>query len=297
MKKLLFFVAVTGFAILTGNALFAAQLKLRFVGSIYTDTDGVPLRTPAGVTIAGDKLLVADSGGKRVLTYNFVNGVATPDKNIPLAKNFPIMVQQAQNGDFLVLDGLERQVLILGQNGKQKGTLKVKGADGRIVPRSLKSNPDGSLLLLDIFSARVLVVDETGNLQRQLPFPKEYGAFSDTLMDAQKNVFLLDSVAGKIYRAAFDSDSFSLWSDGLKEFTNFPTSFASDGHGNLLLIDKYGSGLAIIGPDGKFSGRKLSMGWTDGQIYYPSQISISGEGQVFIADTENHRIQHFAIEE
>lgn len=297
MKKLLFFIAVSGLVILNGNALFAAQLKLKFVGSIYTDTAGVPLRTPAGVTIAGDTLLVADSGGKRVLTYNFVNGVATPDKNIPMAKNFPLMVQQAKNGDFLVLDGLEREVLILGQNGKQKGTLKVKGADGRIVPRSLKSNPDGSLLLLDIFTGRVLVVDEAGNLQRQLPFPKEYGSFSDTLMDAQKDVFLLDSVAGKIYQAASGSDSFSLWSDGLKEFTNFPTSFASDGRGNLLLTDKYGSGLAIIGPDGKFAGRKLNMGWTEGQLYYPSQISISDTGQVFIADTANHRIQQFSIAE
>jgi len=298
MKNVLYIVLVAALLTAVCQPAVAAQLRLRYAGSIYTDAEGGPLRHPAGVTMSGDRLLVADSGAKRVLTFKYAAGVVTPERILPLPQNFPLMVELASNGDFYVLDGLERQVLILDRNGKQKSTLKVKGAgDRRVVPRSFKRTPDGQWLLLDLFSSRVLLLDEAGNLQRELPFPSQQGSFSDVAVNPQGDLFLLDSVGGRLYRANPGEEVFALWSDNLKDYTNFPVSLAAGTQGNLLLVDKYGSGLAIIAPDGSFSGRKLSMGWSDGQLYYPSQISVGAEGQVFIADTENHRVQQFNIEE
>ncbi|SHJ27383.1 NHL repeat-containing protein [Malonomonas rubra DSM 5091] len=297
MKNVLFIVLVAVLLTMVCQPAVAAQLRLRYAGSIYTDAEGGPLQHPAGVTMSGDRLLVADSGAKRVLTFKYAAGVVTPERVLPLPQNFPLMVELASNGDFYVLDGLERQVLILDRNGKQKATLKVKGAgDKRVVPRSFKRTPDGQWLLLDLFSSRVLLLDEAGSLQRELLFPDGEGFFSDVAVNPQGQLFLLDSVGGRIYRANKGEEAFTLWSDNLKDYTNFPVSLAAT-NGSLLLVDKYGSGLAVIGPDGGFSGRKLSTGWSDGQLYYPSQVSVGAEGQVFIADTENHRVQQFNIEE
>lgn len=277
----------------------ADQVKVRYAGTIYTDISGVALKEPAGVTISGDTLLVADSGGKRILSFRLEDGKAVPDKNIPLPDMFPLMVQQAASGDFYVLDGRERQIAVVGANGMLKGDLAIKGLpeDTRVVPRSFKVAADGTIFVLDIFSERVLILEEGGQYRSQVDFPASYGSFSDVEPDNRGNLYILDGVDGVLYKAEQGADSFSRWSEGLKDYTNFPVSMAADGTGNLLLLDKHGSGVAVVGPDGRFAGRKLAMGWADGQLYYPTQISVNAKGNLFIADTANHRVQQFNIAE
>ena len=285
--------------VLTCNPVSAAAVQLKYIGSIYTDAEGVPLRHPAGATIAGNTLLVADSDGKRILSYRSDNGQMSPDQVISLPKLFPLMVEQADNDDLYVLDGKEQKVVVLSPTGQVKGDLDISGRpdDKRIVVRSMRVMANGSLLILDLFSGRVLQVDAAGQYQRQIVFPDEYDAMTDLAVDSHGTVYVLDGSAGAVYTAAPDADLLTLWSDGLKEYTNFPSSLAVTPQGNVLLVDKHGSGLAILGADGSFSGRRLSMGWKDGQLYYPNQISINDRGHIFIADTANNRIQQFNIEQ
>ncbi|WP_321366755.1 NHL repeat-containing protein [uncultured Desulfuromusa sp.] len=299
MKRIVLVSLILGVFILPLHVSAASQIKLKYIGTIYTDAAGIALRHPAGVTISGKSLLIADSGGKRILSYSYQGGAVRPDKVIPLPDMFPLMVQQTENGDFYVLDGRARQIYLLGTSGNIKGKFTPKGMpdNKRMVPRSIRLLTDGSLLVLDIFSERVLIFDSSGNFQRQLPFPAPYGAFSDMTSDKQGTIYLLDSVKAIVYSAATGSTEFSPLTAGMKEKMNFPTSLVADNNGHLYLLDKYGSGLAILGIDGSFIGRKLSMGWKDSQLYYPSQISLNEKGDLFIADTENHRIQQFNISE
>ncbi len=277
----------------------ASQVKLKYIGSVYTDAAGIALQHPAGVTIKDTLLLVADSGGRRLLTYNYQDGIAKPGKIFPVPEMFPLMVQQADNGDLYVLDGRVRQIYMLDASGNIKGKFVPKGLpdNKRIVPRSIKLQADGSLLVLDVFSERVLVFARDGNFQRQVLFPAQYGSFSDLCSDKQGTIYLLDSVEAVVYSASKTTGEFSPLTEGMKEHMNFPASLAADNHGRLYLVDKYGSGLAVLDVDGSFIGRKLGMGWKDGQLYYPSQISLNDNGDLFIADTENHRIQQFNVSE
>lgn len=299
MKKFLLLFISLGLVLLVQQPAAAEQVRLKFIGSIYTDAEGVALRYPAGVTISGESLLIADSGGKRVLTYRVAGGQVTPDKSIAMPKLFPLQALPAENGDLYVLDGRDRQIVVFSNTGQQKGKLQIKGLenDRQLVPRSIKLSSAGELLILDIFSQRVLVVSSNGQLQRQIALPAKYAAASDITSDSQGNLYLLDGIAGVVYRAAPDKDRFSAWSNELKDYTNFPTGIAAGPQGRIFLTDKHGSGLAILAVDGSFAGRRLSMGWNEGQLYYPNQLSISTEGQIFIADTENHRVQQFNIEE
>jgi hypothetical protein len=83
----------------------------------------------------------------------------------------------------------------------------------------------------------------------------------------------------------------------MKEYMNFPARLAIDDRGVLYLVDQNGSGLGIVGRDGSFLGRKLARGWNESGLYYPSQMCISANGSIFIADRNNSRIQMFKVDE
>lgn len=299
MKNFFILSLLLGLSVLPLSVSAAPQVKLKYIGTIYTDAAGIALQHPAGVTIKGNLLLIADSGGKRLLTYSYLDGIVKPKEVFPVPDMFPLMVQQAENGDLYVLDGRSRQIYLLDTGGNVKGKFTPKGMpdNKRMVPRSIKLLNDGSLLILDLFSERVLVFDRNGNYQRQAVFPSQYGSFSDLASDKHGTIYLLDSVRAVVYSATKSAEEFSPITAPMKENMNFPTSLAVDNSGRLFLLDKYGSGLAVIGVDGSFAGRKLGMGWNDSQLYYPSQLSLSDKGDLFIADTENHRIQQFSISE
>jgi hypothetical protein len=69
----------------------------------------------------------------------------------------------------------------------------------------------------------------------------------------------------------------------------------TDNRGTIYIVDENGGGIVILGVDGTFVGRQLTMGWTEGLLYYPSQICINGKGEVFIADRGNSRVQIFML--
>jgi len=37
------------------------------------------------------------------------------------------------------------------------------------------------------------------------------------------------------------------------------------------------------------------MGWNEGLLYFPSQMCINDNGEVFIADRDNSRVQIFSL--
>lgn len=298
MKKRLFLILIVVLCSLPAITS-AQQVKIKHFGSIYTDADGVALKEPSGVSYRRPLLLVADSGTKSVLTYRYEEGGIMPVARISLPDMFPLQVQQAANEDIYVLDGRAREIVMLGPDGRKKGVFEPKGLTdgGKVVPRNFRIYDDGTVLVLDIFSERVLLLDPAGDVQRQVAFPEPHGSFADAIRDAKGNLYLLDSVEAVIYKAAAGAETFEALTPSMKDNMNFPTSLATDNKGTLFLVDEHGSGLAIVGADGSFAGRKLSMGWSESHLYYPNHISISDKGDIFIADKGNNRIQHFLLEE
>lgn len=277
----------------------AEQIKLKYVTTLYADAAQVGLRSPSGVSCTGDLLFVADSGNKRIVRYRYGDGAVTPDAVFPVPKMFPLMVEPSPGGDLYVLDGRNRRVSILGPDGAPKGNLEPKGMPDqeKVVPRSLRIDGEGRIYLLDLFGARVLVLAGDGTFQREVLLPKAYGFVSDVAVDGQGNLYVLDSVKAVVYRAQQGAGEFTPFTGSLKGNMNFPTSLVPAPQGGLILVDQYGSGLAVVGPDGSFAGRRLGMGWRDGQLHYPAQISIGPRGEVFVADKGNNRVQEFTVAE
>jgi DNA-binding beta-propeller fold protein YncE len=297
-KRFLLFIGLL-LLVVPGRPSIAHGAKIRYLASVYSDRQGAGLKYPEGVACTEKLLFVADTGNSRVVRYTYEGRAITGQAEYLLPNSSPIKLAVDSHGYLYVLDGRERRIAVIGMEGKIEGYFSPKGVPGsrQVVPRSFAIDHNDMIYLLDIFTRSVLVLDRTGRYQRQLPFPKGIGFFSDIAVDRQGTVYLLDSVAAAVYAAPANSDDISLLSSNLREYMNFPTNMIIDRHGIIYLVDQHGSGLALLNKDGSFLGRKLSMGWNESQLYYPAQICISKQGYMFIADRNNSRVQMFSLEE
>jgi len=277
----------------------AETVKLRYLQSVYFDEKGGGLKQPEGVACNEKSLLVVgDTGNDRLVRYSFQEKslkVGTEIK-IPQLSN-PIRIQINSKGEIFALDGKRRRVVKLTPEGAFKGYVDPEGvpSPSTYVPRSFKIDRNDSIYILDIFSARVLVLNSEGKYQKQISFPKEYGFFSDLCVDSKGTLFLIDCVKAMVFSAAKDSNSFSPLTKSLREYLDFPTSITTDNRGTIYLVDENGSGIVLLGADGSFVGRQLTMGWNEGLLYFPSQMCVNEKGEVFIADRGNSRVQIFTL--
>jgi sugar lactone lactonase YvrE len=272
---------------------------MKWITSIYTDANGVGLKHPEGVACRDDFVVVADTGNSRLLRYAYEGATVTAEAEFPLPKSVPIIVQVNSKGDIYFLDGRERRIVELGAAGEEKGFLRPKSlpSSAEVVPKSFRIDGQDNIYVLDVFSGQVIVLDADAQYSRRIPFPEEYGFFSDLAVDRNGGIYLLDSVDATVLFAAKDAKAFSPMAASVKEYMSFPARLSIDGGGILYLVDQNGGGLGIIGQDGSFLGRKLGFGWNESSLYYPSQMCISANGSVFIADRNNSRIQMFSLGE
>ena len=282
-----------------GEAAAAEAYRLRYLTAIYLDDKGGSMRQPEGVACSDQSaLVVADTGKGRLLRYTVDGQDVRPLGEITAPQlSAPLRVQMSSKGDVFVLDGVRRRILRFGAKGEPGGYLEPEGVPEptSIVPRSLKLDRDDNIYVLDVFSARVLVLDPSGKYQRQGPFPKTYGFFSDLAVDTKGTIYLLDSVKAAVYAAPKAATAFAPLVTSLRAHLSFPTSMVVDSRGVLFLVDEHGSGIVLVAQDGTVLGRQLAMGWTDGLLYYPSQMCLNAKGQMFIADRGNSRVQVFSI--
>ncbi len=296
MRQLFIYFSIALFLIIMLVApAIAAKIKHR--GSVYTDKVGMALKHPEGVACGDDSFIVADTGNSRIVRYSMTVQGLLPGAVLPLAESVPLVIQLNSKGDIYFLEGKTRTIIKMSGDGQIMGKIEPQKVPmpKAYIPRSFKLDKQDNLYLLDIFSERVLVLNAAEEYVRQLPFPKGYRFFSDLAISPQGMIYLLDSVAGTLYVADPGAAAFELLSGDLKEHMNFPVSLAIDSKGTLYLSDQYGSGLALVGKDGSFQGRKFGMGWEDGQLYYPAQVCINPQDTLIIADRNNSRVQVFNI--
>jgi sugar lactone lactonase YvrE len=79
---------------------------------------------------------------------------------------------------------------------------------------------------------------------------------------------------------------------------NCPCGVAVDGDGNVIVADKFNHRIRVITPQGHVStlagtgegGHRDGKG-TFSQFYSPNGIAVDGDGNIIVADTNNHRIR------
>ncbi len=289
-------VAILSFS---AKAFSAETVKLKHIQSVYFDEKSGSMKQPEGVACGEkDLVVVGDTENDRLLRYSYHDRSLKGGTEIKVQQlSNPIRLQMNSKGEIFALDGKKRRIIRLNPDGTFKGYVDAEGtpSPSAFVPRGFKIDRNNNIYVLDIFSARVLVLNPEGKYQKQIPFPKDYGFFSDLSIDPKGTLLLVDCVKAMVFSAAKDSNSFSPLTKNLREYLNFPTSITTDSRGTIFVVDTDGSGIVILGQDGSFQGRQLSMGWNEGLLYYPSQMCINEKGEVFIADRGNSRVQIFTL--
>lgn len=284
---------------LGGQALGAETARLRFLSAIYLDDKGGGMRHPEGVA-CNDRaaLVVGDTGRGRLLRYAVEDRIIKPLGEIRAPQlSTPIRVQISSRDEIFALDGKQRRILRFDARGEYRGALSPDGVPepATVVPRSFKIDRSDVVYVLDVFGARVLVLSLDGKYQRHVAFPREYGFLSDLAVDARGRIYVVDSLGAVVYAAQKDASELSPLTKPLRDHLSFPTSITVDARGILYLVDEHGAGVVLVGQDGSVLGRQLAMGWTEGLLYFPSQMCLNERGQAFIADRGNSRVQVFSV--
>ncbi len=293
-----------GYIILTLVLLFpfssfgAETFKLKYVTTITQDEKEGQIKQAEGVA-CNDKgvVIVADTGNGRLLRYTYQDRALKGGSEIRVPQlSYPIRVQLNAKGDIFALDGKNHAIVHLNPDGGFVSILEPRGVTGptNIVTKSFKIDSSDNIWLLDILGERVLQLDPAGKLLNKFPFPKGYGFISDLAVTLGGDILLLDSVNSVIYSAKKDKPEFVPLTKSMRDYMNF-ASYITTGTsgGQIFLLDQDGGAVLLIGPDGSFQGRQLSLGWKAGFLYYPSQMCVDKSGVFFIADRNNSRVQIF----
>lgn len=278
-------------------SVFGAEpVKLKHAFSLYADEKGNGLNQPEGIACSEDRLVVADSGNGRLVFYPLQGGEPKGGKEIKAPQLlYPVRLAINSKGDIFALDGRQRKVVRFSREGASKGFVEPSGlmSQSMLVPTGLDLDGNDNIYLLDIVAGRVLVLDPDGKFLRQLDFPKVYGFITDLAVDPKGTVFLVDGAKSMVYSNAKDPAAFSAITGSMKEDLKFPSNIMTDKKGSLYLSDQNSGGIVVVGQDGTFRNRLLSLGWKEGTVRYPAQLCADKAGAVFVTDRGNNRIQIF----
>jgi hypothetical protein len=293
MTKILIVLVVLLYAV---SAWSADTLQLTRTAFIASDAVGVKIKQPEGVGCRGNSTLaVSDTANGRIQLYSLADdGSIKP--GIEIKVPYPLHVRLNSKGDILVLDGRQRRLMRMSASGESLGYFEPKDMpDAKTwIPKNFAIDGEDNVYILDIFSARVIIVGRDGKFLKQIALPDTNGFFSDVTVDPQGTIFLLNSVNATIFTAAKNATVFSPVAKQLKEFVTFPTAILADNK-YLFLVDQNGSGIVAFGKDGSFKGRKIRMGWKNGELQYPSDMCLNERGQVFVADRGNNLIEVYKM--
>jgi sugar lactone lactonase YvrE len=277
------------------HAFGAEQIRFKYDRSLYADDKGGGLILPEGVACGKNRLVAADTGNGRLVFYSIVDGEPRGGKEIRLPQVvYPVRVSMNSKGDLYVLDARQRKVARLSPEGAFQNYVDLAGLPmpGMVVPVGISLDGNDNLYVLDVGGARVLVFGDDGKFLRQIALPKEYGFITDLAANAKGTVFLIDSVNAVVYSTAKDPAVFTPITEKLKDDLKFAANIVADDKGLLFVSDQNGGGIVVIGQDGTVR-RLFSMGWKEGTLRYPAQLCVNTDGDLFVGDRANSRIQKF----
>ena len=293
-------IIIAGFiSVLSATTFLSAEdLKFQYVTSFYSDAQEVKLKQPEGVACRKNNfLIVADTGNARLVGYSFKDSPAEStarEIRVPQLK-YPRQIEMNSKSEIFVLDGRLRRIIRITADGKFNGYIDTQNtpAPSAHAPISFHIDKDDSLYILDIFSEQVIGLGPRGEIRKRITFPKKYGFFTDLTIDNGGRVLLLDSVDARVYATTANSARFSAITEDLKAYMRFPAALTTDRQGRIYLVDRNGGKIIILARDGSLLGRLSARGWKEGLLSYPSQMCINDRGEIFVADTNNNRVQVF----
>ena len=116
----------------------------------------------------------------------------------------------------------------------------------------------------------------------------------DVAIGASGDIYVVDCASKCVH--VFNRDGDLLREFGYrgeeKELVN-PRYLALDNRGHVLLSDRLGHQICVYTVRGDLVNRFGGFGSNPGEVRFPNGIAVDSEGNIFVCDTSNHRIQKF----
>jgi sugar lactone lactonase YvrE len=267
-------------------------------GYMHSVGDGGPaalaqLYQPSSLTLdSAGNLFIADSGTERVRqvlrdgTATTLAGTGTPGRGAAdgspagnVALNTPMGVAMDYSGNVLVADTYNHRVLLVTP-ARAIRAVAGTGTGG--------ASPDGTLpLVAQLRGPRAVCADRTGNLY---------------IVDTSNHRVLRLPPGGPLQTAAGNGSKGGAGDDGAARFAqlNTPSACATDSAGNLFIADTANHVIRKVNPSGTISTvAGMGAAGTSGdegaaiaaRLDSPRGVVVDDAGDIFIADTGNHRIR------
>ncbi len=301
---------VAGFALLCATQLASAQ-EYEFVtkwGSLGTG-DG-QFRGPWGVAtdLAGN-VYVADRSNHRIQKFdnggNFLTKWGSYGGDDGQFR-YPWHVAVGAAGNVYVADEQNHRIQKFDSNGTFLTKWGSRGsADGQFrYPTGVATDADGNVYVADCGSRRIQKFDSRGNfLTKWGSYGTGDGQFrypTGVATDGARNVYVADFDNHRIQKFTGDGDFLTKWGSygtGDGQFRQ-PTGVATDAAGNVCVAERgrwwFNHRIQKFDSSGNFLTKWGSYGTRDGQFRAPWGVATDAAGNVYVADTYNHRIQKFA---
>jgi sugar lactone lactonase YvrE len=166
--------------------------------------------------------------------------------------------------------------------------------DVLLKPMAVAVDGDNRLLVADPAAKRVHIYDqEKGDYSTVDMADEELSLPMGLAVDSRNDFYVSDGVLGKIFR--FSSDGDYKRSYGGTDILQRPTSIAVDtSRGRLYVVDTPSHNIKLYNlEDGKLISTIGRRGQAHGEFNYPTYITLDNEGNFFVTDSLNGRVQIF----
>ncbi len=272
----------------------AEAFTLTFAQSAYTDGKDGALNAPEGVACndAG-AVVVADTGNARLVRYALKDRELGPAGEVKAPQLVaPVRVHLDSKGNALVLDRKGSRIVRFDAAGKYLGAVEAKEGPP-LAPDAFDVDAGDRVWVLDGASRRLVVLDPAGAVVRSIDLPKEGRLFTDVAVDSAGVAYAVDAAEGVVWAADPGATAFRRLTRSLREEMSFAGAIAAV-QGKLLVVDQVGHGIVVLGRDGTFLGRQLSLGASEGLVSYPGQLCVTSAGDAFVADRGNSRLDQYS---
>lgn len=205
--------------------------------------------------------------------------------------SFPSDVAVDRRGVAFLLDSGNRAIVLFSPDGTF-----IREIDGKGVwkdPMAIAISPEGTIFLADGNAGRVLEIDLSGKVRREVRVGKDARVTGVGFYGG--SIYCVDNRNAKV--SVFDrkGNRTSTWGRKGEQAGEFhaPFRLAIDGAGRLFITDVMNARVQWFSPFGQSLGTLKRFGAGEGKIFRPTGIDIDSKGRILIGDSYTGLVQLF----